>query len=423
MIRTFAVLVVLSSMVWTASNARSASPLLLGDHLPVSSTTFRVTVFASGLDFPMGLVAMPDGSLLVGTSVPVYGGYFGSTGEILRLTDADGDGVADDEGTVLARDLPGTIVAVARGGALLFVTSAEGGRERISMLRRDGSWSDELTLAGSIDFHFNQFDHQTYSLAVRHSDDAVRHYELFFNVGASGNDSSGRIVETTGLVESALEDASIYRVTVEDTGSEPIVSTPELVATGLRNAAAIAFAPDTGDLLIADNGIDTPSDRIVALSADEIDRIPAAAIGDAVEDFGFPNTYVNYHSGETVGGEGIAPDVAFVPITGSENEGAASLAIAPPDFPPGLNQGVFVGFHGQWDDFGIANEENPVLYADPATGEALALIANDDPYLGHPDSLMATETTLYVADLCGGPDGSLAGTVPCGVIYAISPTN
>jgi hypothetical protein len=353
--------------------------------------------------------------------VPAGGGLFASTGVLRRLTDADGDGDAENAGLVLADGLPGTIVAVARGGALVFVTSAASGQERISILRRGASWSDPLILVGSIDFHFVGFDHQSYGLAVRTSPAKDRRYELFFNVGASGNDQSGRTVDVSGLVTATLDDAALYVVEVEDTGATPVVSVPEPIATGLRNAAAFVFHPESGDLLIAENGIDMPANRIVALSADELDRIPAEQIGGEPEHFGFPTAYVDYYTGESVGDAGIPPIVAFRPFEGSENEGAASIAVAPAAFPDGLNDGVFVGFHGQWDDAGLANEENPLLYADPETGETFPFIANDAPTVGHIDSLLATRDALYAADLCGGPGGSLAGSEPCGTIYEIRP--
>ncbi|MEA2596963.1 MAG: hypothetical protein QOF01_3432 [Thermomicrobiales bacterium] len=418
-IRMLAVLTVALAGSGTVGRAEEASPLLFGDDPRVDAGAFHVSVFARDLFFPMGMVSLPDGSLLVGTSVPTGGSFFSSTGELRRLVDGDGDGVADDEGSNLAADLPGTIVAVARGGTLVFVTSAEAGRERISILRRGRSWSDPLTLVGSIDFHFVQFDHQSYGLAVRPSGAKDRRYEVFFNVGASSNDMAGRTVEISGLVTATLEDAALYRVVVEDTGTAPIVSSPELIATGLRNAAAFTFEEKSGDLLIAENGIDTPDDRIVALSADEIDRIPVDAIGGEPEDFGFPESYVDYQSGEIVGDRGNPPLVIFRPIAGSESEGAASIAIAPAAFPDGLNAGVFVGFHGQWDDSGLANEENPLLYADPTSGETVAFISNDDPLVGHIDSLLASGESLFAADLFGGPDGSLLGAAPCGAIYEI----
>jgi glucose/arabinose dehydrogenase len=255
-------------------------------------------------------------------------------------------------------------------------------------------------------------------LAVRpHGDDPDR-VELFFNVGASGNDTSGKTVRLTGLVSATVDDAALYRVVVDDTGPALTISTPELIATGLRNAAAFGFAPGSGDLIITDNGIDTPGDELVALSADEINRIPANQIGGAPEDFGFPDSYVEYATGATIRDRGLPPIVAFRPIDGSENEGVASLAFAPPHFPQGLNGEVFVGFHGQYDDSGVTNEENPLVYADLDSGETIDFIANDDPHVGHLDSLLATDDTLYVADLCGS-DGFLSNPTRCGVIYAI----
>src|SRR5262245_31091945 len=54
---------------------------------------FRVTTFASGLNYPLGMARLPDGSLLVTTSDGT--GFFNSTGKLLRLVDADRNGVAD----------------------------------------------------------------------------------------------------------------------------------------------------------------------------------------------------------------------------------------------------------------------------------------------------------------------------------------
>jgi hypothetical protein len=161
---------------------------------------------------------------------------------------------------------------------------------------------------------------------------------------------------------------------------------------------------------------------LIALSADELNRIPADQIGGDPEDFGFPDSYVNYATGEIIGDRGIPPLIAFRPINRSENEGVASLAVAPVDFPDGLNHGVFVGFHGQFDDRGIINEENPLVYADLETGETLDFIENETPSVGHLDSLLATDDTLYVADLCGS-NGYLASPTPCGTIYAIQEVN
>lgn len=397
----------------TSLPAAADSVVRLGDDPRLAE--LEVTAFATGLNFPTGMAELPDGSILVATSAPTGGGLFRSTGQLLRLTDEDEDGVADDEGTVLATDLPGTLVSLALAGDLVLTTSAEGGNEQIVVLRRGRTWADPLEPAGSLRFLLDGFDHQSYGLAARPSPDAEGGHEVVFNVGASGNDTAGRIAYADGLVEAQLEDASLYRTTITDEGGEVTATEPEQIATGLRNAAAIAFDPANGDLLITDNGIDTPGDRVVALSADELYRLPAGEIGGEVEDYGFPSAYVDYASGEVVGEQAVAPVVAYRPVDGSEAEGVASVALAPEAFPANL-RGVVAGFHGQYDSAGLENEENPLLLSDEATGATVELFSNDDPTIGHVDGLLSTGTTLYAADLCSA---GLTEPDPCGTIYAV----
>ncbi len=400
----------------TALPASADSVVRLGDDPRLAD--LKVTAFATGLNFPTGMVELPDGSVLVATSAPTGGNFFQSTGELLRLTDEDADGIADDAGEVLATGLPGTLVSLARAGDLVLTTSAEGGNEQIVILRKGETWADPLKEVGSVRFRFDGFNHQSYGLATRASSGAEGSYEVLFNIGASGNDTSGltAVAQLPGGAEVELADAALYRMTVADADGEVAVGEPEQIATGLRNAAAITFDPTTGDLIITDNGIDTPEDRVVALSADTLNRLPADEIGGAVEDYGFPAAYVDYATGETVGDQAIAPAVAYRPIDGSESEGIASVAVAPAQFPAGI-QGVVAGFHGQYDDIGVANEENPLLLVgDAGTGESIELFANADPTIGHIDGLLSTETTLYAADLCAG---LLTESEPCGTVYAV----
>ena len=406
--------------VVAARTGSADAPLILGGDPRVDPDAFQVTVFADGLFYPYGMTELDDGSLLVGTSNPTGGSFTASTGELVRLVDADGDGMADGPGTVLAGGLPGAITAVRRAGSLVFAVSTQPGATMIMALRLGAEPADPLTWLGAIELVYEvPMDHGTYEIAIRPVPGESGRYELYFYVGSIANDAVGGYVVLYGLVEATLADAAVYRLTVDDTGDFPAFSQPELVATGLRNAAGLAFHPETGDLYLADNGIDTPGDRIVALSADELNRIDAADLGGEVEDFGFPVDYVNYHTGERVGGGAIPPQVAFSPVAGSENEGSVQIAIAPAGFPSGLDDGVFVGFHGQWDEVGLANEENPLVYADLDTGEYFQIVGNDEPRVGHLDGLLATEDALYVADLTGA--GSLLGTDDLGVIYRIAP--
>jgi len=395
------------------------APFTFGGGL-TASDTFHVTVFASELPYPYGLAELPDGSLLVGINEPTDGSYFGSTGAIVRLIDDDGDGVADGPPLSVAAGLPGAMSAVRVAGDLVFAVDTLPGDARISILRLGATADAPLEPLGSLLFSYaEQMDHGTYGIAATEIADEPGRYDLYFNVGSIANDAVGGVAEVSGLTTGTLMDASIYRVHIEDENGVLTGSAPQQIARGLRNAAGLAIDERTGDLWFEDNGIDTPDNRIEALSADELNYLPADAIGGDVEDFGFPDSYIDYRSGEAIGRDSTAPIVAFGPTGGSENEGAADIALSPRSFPNRLDDGVFVGFHGQWDEVGEANEENPVAYVDRETGVVTHVVSNDEPLIGHLDGLLATHDALYLADMTG--TGSLVGTEPTGVIYRVSP--
>lgn len=402
-----------------AAAAESVQPLTVRPPAGVDPALFRSTVFATGLDFPYGMQELDDGSLLVGVSHPLPGGsYFQSVGELIRLRDRDRDGRADGLPTVLYSGLPGVVTAVRRTGGLVFVTSSESGRERISVLVEQPRYAGYV-LAGAINFTFPPgWEHVTYALAVTRKG---RDYEVFFNIGSSGNQSqSTDKVTATGLVDGILEGASLYRVTIRRQNRGVTASGLTQIASGLRNAAGIAIDPSTGDLYFEDNGIDHPLRRSDQLSVDELNRIPHAGIGGTVESFGFPDNYVAYRSGEFVGGQGLSPICAFQPLGDppSESEGASDIAFAPGRFPAAMRSGIFIGVFGEYGKSGLANGENPVLFCDPATGRYSHFISNDEPQVAHLTGLLSTRDSLFLADLThtAALDASGAGT---GVIYQI----
>src|ERR1043166_2013587 len=81
----------------------------------VNSNDFRVTVFASGLDCPLGLAKLSDGSLVV--TVKQGGNFFSGSGKLIRLTDTNQNGVADGPATALYTNLPPTLTAVRVAGS------------------------------------------------------------------------------------------------------------------------------------------------------------------------------------------------------------------------------------------------------------------------------------------------------------------
>ena len=393
-----------------------AAPFVVGGDPSVNPADFRVTTFATGLNYPKSMQRLADDSLLVATSRPNSspGSYWNSTGELIRLVDANGNGEADGPGTVLATGLPGMLTSVRLAGNLVFTTSSQGGDERITVLRAGATPGASLTQVGFIDFDFPAgWWHTTYTLAVRPAPGVPGSYDLFFNVGSQNNfDPTTQTVPVSGLITANLNGDSIYKVTVNPAPATPVLSELTQIATGLRNAAGIVVHPTTGDLYFEDNGIDGFVDGNEPTSADELNRIAFADIGGVIEDFGYPGNYIEYRTGNEVGSGGIDPLFAFQPIpnpsNGSESEGPAEIALAPPEFPSGLNNGVFVGFHGKGAEGGLANEENPLVFANLASGGYFHFLSNDEPSIGHLDGLLTTSDSLFIADI--DPTGRLSSS-------------
>jgi hypothetical protein len=197
----------------------------------------------------------------------------------------------------------------------------------------------------------------------------------------------------------------------------------------------MAFDPATGDFYFADNGIDGNGFGNEAWSTDELNRIPAAQIGGAVEYFGFPYSYTRTidKPGDPVTvvnpGLGVQPLVAFEPLPdpvltaeGSESEGPSGFALSPPMFPAGLNHGAFIGFHGLFNA-GTANDENPFVFADPGTGHYFDFISNNEPNIGHLDEALSTSDSLFIADISSNGDLFSGAGLGQGVIYQIKAIN
>src|SRR5437588_3578815 len=82
---------VLAAQLIGLGSARAAPFTIQGPG--VSTSDFRITVFATNLSYPLGMVALSDGSLLVAVSQGAS--FWRSTGQIIRLTDTNHQGIAD----------------------------------------------------------------------------------------------------------------------------------------------------------------------------------------------------------------------------------------------------------------------------------------------------------------------------------------
>ncbi len=411
------------AIICTSWRMAAAQPAIGGDPR-VNADDFQITTFASGLNYPLGMALLADGSIMVVVSNGTA--FFSSTsGSLIRLEDNDDDGVAENM-TVLANNVPGGgLTAVRTAGELVFVT-AQGAEKPITIYRLGATVAAPLTEVGRILINYDgNWHHPNSALMVRSTPGENGSYDLFFQLGSSEN--FAKTTRTLSLnstigVAGTLNGDALYMLQIRDDGVHVTGANLTQIATGLRNAAGMAFHPTTGDLYVQDNGIDGLVNSNEPLSADELNTISANNIGGAIEDFGFPDNYIAYRTGEFIGGGGIRPLIAFLPIpnpqTGAESTGPNDVVFAPRDYPAGLNDGIFVGFHGQFSAGGMDNAENPVVYIDLNTREYFHFIAAKQPNVGHLDGLLATTNSLFLADLSsGGGFSSAFGNQ--GVIYRI----
>lgn len=389
----------------------------------VEPADFRMTTFASGLNYPVGMTQLSDGSIMV--AVSNGRSFFGSSsGSILRLADTNLDGIADERTTLFANVPGGTLSSLRKAGDLIFATG-QGPGKPISIMRAGANPSDPLTLVGEINIQYDQrWLHPHSALEVRPTPSREGSYDLVFQLGSRVNfatTTSSLPLSSTIGIEGQLAGDAVHMITITDDGQTVTGERLQQIATGLRNAAGFAWHPETGDLYLQDNGIDGVRDPNEPTSADELNVIPADQIGGSIEDFGFAENYTEYRTGNIIGGGGIQPLVAFQPLpspNGDEAEGPNDIAFAPAAFPEALRNGVFVGMHGKFSLGGLDNEENPLVFVDLNDNSYFHFIGNDEAGIGHLDGLLPTSDSLFLADI--SPSGSFAlGDNNSGVIYQI----
>src|SRR5439155_6856730 len=186
----------------------------------VNSSDFRITTFVSGLDFPLGMAKLSDGSLLVAVSQGAN--FFNSTGKLLRFVDSNQDGVADGAGIVLYNNLPGSPSALRVGGDLVFVTAQT---KPITVLRAGSSPGAPLTLVGRIIINYpGSWLHPNSALGLRPTPGQTNSYDLLFQLGSDSNFAV--TTRTATLTNDSIPGAtgvlpgdSFYLLTITDHGT------------------------------------------------------------------------------------------------------------------------------------------------------------------------------------------------------------
>ena len=247
----------------------------------VNPNDFRITTFASGLDFPLGMARLSDGSLLVAVSQGTS--LFNSTGRLLRFVDANEDGIADGPGTVLYSNLPGSQSAVCVAGDLILVT---GQTKPMTVLRTGASPASPLTFVGRIGIAYpGSWFHPNSALGLRKTPGQTNSYDLLFQLGSDSNFAvttrtatltNQNILGATGI----LAGDSVFMLTITDNGTNVTAANLRQLASGLRNPAgyddiglAICRSPDV-TLATIDKAIRMKLDRGTRIRMMEVKVLP-----------------------------------------------------------------------------------------------------------------------------------------------------
>ncbi len=382
--------------------------------------TVTATTVAAGLNYPYGFALAPDGSILFGESLPTTSGGIEdgpSIGSLWSLPiQPDGSFGAPQQ---LVNNLAGPVTDVrAIGGVTLVDSGAASGRTMTF-------YNPSNQLIGTLTFSYPTqiWDHSTgMSLLVPEGSNQ----RVYFIVGSEyDQQASTAQVTTSGLFTATLDSACVYSVDVSlSANSVTVLGPPQLIATGLRNPYGLTL-DDAGNLIIGDNGQDgahNPNE----IGADTLNVVPAAQIGTTVYDFGFPNSYTLFATGQRVNGDPDATDplVALLPIPNSLgvlqlSEGLSGMAYAAPrQFPfTGSAGGEFIGFHGTKDANDSANYDNALLYYDFASRRYTAIVDGGTNGVGHLDSVLVDGDSLFIADFSSSGIVDNSGGAGTGVIY------
>jgi len=142
----------------------AAAQFTIGGDPRVNPADFRITTFATGLNYPNGLARLSDGSILVATNNPNGSGmFFVSSGALLRFTDTNDDGIADGPGQVMYSDPVGVWTGLAVTGNMVFVISAKDNANRIIVLKMNNGPASPYTFVGTLNFTFPAgWEHKAY---------------------------------------------------------------------------------------------------------------------------------------------------------------------------------------------------------------------------------------------------------------------
>jgi glucose/arabinose dehydrogenase len=365
---------------------------------PTAASGLAVTAFASGLDHPRWVYALPNGDVLVAeTNAPKRpeegkgvkgwimqavqkraGAGVPSANRITLLRDADGDGVAEMR-TVFLKDLNSPF-GMALVGHDFYVANAD------AVMRfpyEDGA--TQITKPGTkvADLPGGPINHHWTKNIIASRDGS----KLYATVGSNSNVGENGLDKEEGR-------AAIHEIDLK-TGKSRIF------ASGLRNPNGMGWQPDTGELWTVANERDELGSDLVP------DYLTSVKEGGF---YGWPYSYWGQHVDDRVKpqkpgmvAKAIAPDYALGNHTASLGMTFSEGTLLPEQF----RNGAFVGQHGSWNRKPRSGYK--VIFVPFAKGkpagepkDVLTGFLKDDDALGRPVGVaIDRKGALLVADDVG----------------------
>jgi glucose/arabinose dehydrogenase len=300
---------------------------------PVAAPGLRVNAFASGLDHPRWIHALPNGDVLIAESMNVArparsifdyamvstmkrAAAMGvSANRITLFRDADGDGVAEIREVFLeGLNQP---FGMAMLGDTFYVGNTDG-----VMAYPYAAGSTRITAPARRLTTFKPGGHWTRSLLP--STDGSK---LYVGVGSSSN------IGDNG-VEAEVGRALVYELDVAS-------GVGRIFASGLRNPVGLAWEPQTGVLWTVVNerdglGDETPPDYLTSVREGGFYGWPYCYWGQTVDD--------RVPQDAAAVATAITPDYALGGHTAS-----LGLCWLPAGTLPGFPDGMAIGQHGSWN--------------------------------------------------------------------------